>query len=569
MTYPLTTLICLPLAGALCCAAIPRRLPGLALGFAVVTAVAELALLILLTFAGDSTLHAAVAESGPATAVGFEYSEQYRWVPAFGMSLHFGLDALSTYPLLLTALLVPISLILSRREGAVTKLGLSATEPKELAAALLLLEASLAAVFLSLDLLLFVGLCQLTLLLLLFVLGSELEDGVTGATGMAATARRSAATKFAVFNLVGTSSLLIGVLFLKSKAGYLTGVNSFDYADLHGLSLPFEQEVWLLLAFCLCFAIQLPLFPFHGWFTDACAAAPKPALALLAGSWSLVGVYGFVRFCLPLFPRATELLSDYGALVATISIFYGGLLALVQTEAKRRIAFACVSVNGLLLLGLCSGNVDGIHGSIVHMSNHGLSRAALLLLAAVMCERIGFEEMGLGVSEQGEARSLWVGARRIPLLVVCWLVTSLAFVGMPGSGGFPGQLLILTGAYDAFPAVVAAALVGAIISAMAIAGLFHRLCTAAASLRDTAVGADLRWWHVLCLAPAIALMILPGLSPQPVMLDRTEQVARRVGTVVMEDAQPAPVENQVAQVAEVAANVPAPRSPASVPLFVD
>ena len=557
MVYPLTTLICLPLAGAVCCAATPRRMPGLALGFAVVTAAAELALLILLAFGGDSTLPGVVAESGFAATAGFEYSEHYRWVPAFGLSLHFGLDGLSLYPLLITALLVPISLVLSRHQGAATQTRPFATAPKELAAALLLLEASLAAVFLSLDLLLFVGLCQLALLLLLFILGSELEDGATGVVGMAATARRSAAVKFAVFNLVGTSALLIGVLFLKSKANHLTGMNSFDYADLHGLSLPFEQEVWLLLAFCLCFAIQLPLFPFHGWFADACAAAPKPALALLAGSWSLVGLYGFVRFCLPLFPRAAELLSDYGALLATISIFYGGLLALVQTEAKRRIAFACLSVNGLLLLGLCSGTVDGIHGSIVHMSNHGLSRAALLLLAAVMCERIGFEGMGPGVTDHGQARSLWVGARRIPLLTVCWLASSLAFVGMPGSGGFPGQLLILTGAYDAFPAVAAAALVGAIISAMAVAGLFHRLCTAAASLEDSVAGtADLRWRHVLCLAPAFALMILPGLSPQPLMLDRTEQVARRVGTVVVEDAPPAPEENQVA------ANVPAPRSPA-------
>ena len=515
MPYPLLTLIGLPLVGTICCLLSPRHKPALATVIATVFAAAELAWLIMLWLTATSR------------ASGFSYAAQYEWLPEFGLQFDLRLDGLNFYPLCVAALVLLVSLVVSRDENDDRQKRLFATAPRQLSATLLLLQGSLAAVFLSLDVVLFAALCQLTLIILFFLLGADADSDTDGGKQ-----RRAMAVRFALFNLVGTSSLLFGGLILKSRAA-LSGLSG-SALDLQGMSMPFELEAWVLVSFFICFAIQMPLVPFHGWFADVCAAAPRWTSILIVGSWSVVGVYGIIRFCLPLFPQAVALFAGAAAAAAVISALYGGLLALVQHENRRRIAWACISGNGILLLGICSSTLQGVHGSIAHLSSHGLSRAALLLLAVILAERAGGRRgTDIGGLEEGEGRSVAAGFRRIPLLASCWLIATLAFIGFPGSAGFPGHLLIFSGAISSGQTLAAAGvIVGFAITSFALMAMFHRLCADAAAAASAAV--DLRRHYALALLPALALLLWAGLFPGTLLFDGTEQIAERAGALVRE-----------------------------------
>jgi len=513
MPYPLLTLIGLPLVGTLCCLLSPRHRPALATVIATVFAAAELAWLIMLWLTATSR------------ASGFAYAAQYEWLPEFGLQFDLRLDGLNFYPLCVATLVLLVSLVVSRDENPDRQQRLFATAPRQLSATLLLLQGSLAAVFLSLDVVLFAALCQLTLIILFFLLGADADTDPDGGKQ-----RRAMAVRFALFNLVGTSSLLFGGLILKSRAA-LSGLSG-SALDLQGMSMPFELEAWVLVSFFICFAIQMPLVPFHGWFADVCAAAPRWTSILIVGSWSVVGVYGIIRFCLPLFPQAVALFAGAAAVAAVLSALYGGLLALVQHENRRRIAWACISGNGILLLGICSSTLQGVHGSIAHLSSHGLSRAALLLLAVILAERAGSRRgTDIGGLEEGEGRSVAAGFRRIPLLASCWLIATLAFIGFPGSAGFPGHLLIFSGAISSGQTLAAAGvIVGFAITSFALMAMFHRLCADAAAAASAAV--DLRRHYALALLPALALLLWAGLFPGTLLFEGTEQIAERAGALV-------------------------------------
>jgi len=215
-----------------------------------------------------------------------------------------------------------------------------------------------------------------------------------------------------------------------------------------------------------------------------------------------------------------------------LSALYGGLLALVQHENRRRIAWACISGNGILLLGICSSTLQGVHGSIAHLSSHGLSRAALLLLAVILAERAGSRRgTDIGGLEEGEGRSVAAGFRRIPLLASCWLIATLAFIGFPGSAGFPGHLLIFSGAISSGQTLAAAGvIVGFAITSFALMAMFHRLCADAAAAASAAV--DLRRHYALALLPALALLLWAGLFPGTLLFEGTEQIAERAGALV-------------------------------------
>ena len=511
MAYPLTMLIAIPLAGAVCCLLTPRSKPGFVVAIATFFAAAELAWLILLSL------------NASARAGVFWYAERHEWLPAFGVQLDLRLDALNLYPLGVMALVLLLSLVMSRDDSAGRHERLVATAPRQLSATLLLLEASLAAVFLCLDLVLFAVLCQLAVILLFFLLGADADTDSDGGKR-----RRATAVRFALFNLVGTSSLLFGALILKSRAA-LTGISGAPLDQL-ATALPFELETWLLVSFLVCFAIQMPLVPFHGWLADVCAAAPRWTSVFIVGSWSVVGVYGLIRFCVPLFPQAVAAFAGAGAIAAVLSSSYGGLLALVQHENRRRVAWAIVSANGILLLGICSASIQGIHGSIAQMSSHGISRAALLLLAVILAER---SRPGTGTLEleEGEGRSVAAGFRRIPLLASCWLFITLAFVGFPGTAGFPGHLLIFSGAISAGNGLAAAgAIAGFAVTSFALMTMFQRLCANAAAAGSAAV--DLSWRHALALLPGLALLLWTGLFPDTLLFDATEAIAERAGALV-------------------------------------
>ena len=513
--YPLLTLMVVPLAGAVCCLLTKRLGTTAPMITGALFILAQLALLLLLA-------------ASPRIEGTLYHAEQYPWLTVFQVSVDLQLDGLNLYPLCAIALLALAALLTSADRAPVSATSLFASAAPQLAAAIMFLETSLVALFLTVDLLFFAGLSQLTVLCFYFLLGADADtDADRGKS------RRAAAARFALFNLAGTSCLLFGSLVLKSKAA-LAG-RALSAPQLQGMELPFEIEAWLLLAFLVCFAVQLPIVPLHGWFADVCDTAPSWVAPLVVGGWAVVGLYGLIRFCLPLFPQAVNLFAATGAILAAVTALYGGILAVAQFEVRRRVAWTIVSCNGLVMLGLCSGTVEGIHGGIISLIFHGIGRAALLTLAILVAGRF---TPGLGRADavglqEGDSCSLVAGFRYIPLTAGLLLVAILCVLGVPGSAAFVGNLLLLQGALASGHGIAVALVTGGLlITAYSLMSMFHRLCASAASQGRGTTDLSLR--HVFVLVSALALLIWFGLFPERLLslLSDSSHFAEKVGALV-------------------------------------
>jgi NADH-quinone oxidoreductase subunit M len=303
--------------------------------------------------------------------------------------------------------------------------------------------------------------------------------------------------------MAGSAVMLVAILALYVFHQQATGSRSFDLFDLYRVPLTLQQQKLLFIAFFLSFAIKVPLFPFHTWLPDAHVEAPTPGSVILAGVLLKMGAYGFIRFCLPLFPDATAAYASWISALAVIGILYGALVAMVQPDVKKLVAYSSVSHLGFVILGIFSRQLAGVQGSVLQMVNHGLSTGALFLLVGIIYDR---RHTRL-IADYG---GLW---QQMPMFAVVFLVVMLSSIGLPGLNGFVGEFLILLGTFQwsRFWAVLAA--LGVILGAVYMLWMYQRMMYGEMTHDENRHLPDLSRREITMLVPVLILMVWIGIYP--------------------------------------------------------
>lgn len=492
MTFPLlTTIVFLPMLGALGLLAIPNR-DGARNGL-----VRQLALGIsLVVFAATLVLWSRF----DGTSADFQFLEKVAWIPAFGIEYHLGLDGISLWLVVLTGFLTPLAL-LSSWESVQSNV-------KSFSFFVLTLQTGMLGVFVSLDLFLFYIFWDAMLIPMYFLIGIFGYDQ-----------RVYAAVKFILYTMAGSVLMLIAIIGLAVIHAQVTGQYSFDVLRLYELQLPRETQLWFFLAFALAFAIKVPLFPFHTWLPDAHVQAPTAGSVILAGVLLKMGTYGLIRFAFPLFPDAALQCAPYLGALAVVGIVYGALVAMVQPDMKKLVAYSSVSHMGFIVLGICAANMQGMQGAIYQMLNHGVSTGGLFLIVGMLSDR---RHTRL-IAEFGGLKHV------MPKLVAAFLLITLSSIAMPGLNGFVGEFLALLGAYRWNPTLAAIAASGVILSAVYMLWMFQRVNYGPVTNPKNQGLPDLtpREWAALgpTLVMAIVMGVLPNffLAPMAPAVDRLVQ----------------------------------------------
>jgi NADH-quinone oxidoreductase subunit M len=444
----------------------------------------------------------AIWASFDATSPEFQLVERRAWIPAFGIDYSVGVDGISLFLLVLTGFLTPIAL-LSSWESIEKKV-------KEFSIFILALHAAMIGVFISLDLFLFYVFWDAMLIPMYFLIGIWGYDQ-----------RVYAAIKFMLYTMAGSVLMLIAILGLAYMHQEATGSYSFDLLKLYTLEIAPETQMWLFLAFALAFAIKVPLFPFHTWLPDAHVQAPTAGSVILAGVLLKMGTYGLVRFAFPLFPQAAAYFAPWLALLAVIGIIYGALVAMVQPDMKKLVAYSSVSHLGFVVLGICAMNLQGLQGAIYQMLAHGVSTGGLFLMVGMLSDR---RHTRL-ISEFGGLKHV------MPRLTAAFFIITLASIGLPGLNGFVGEFLIMVGAFRWDWRFVAGAGVGVILSAVYMLWMFQRVFYGDVTNPHNAEQPDLRpreWAGVLPLcAMALFMGVFPTLFLKP-MEPAVERLVERL-----------------------------------------
>ncbi len=472
----------------------------------VAPALGALALMSLPTARADVIKHAATAISAiPAVvaiwmlidfptgnaAAEFHFVERSEWIAGLGVSWHLGVDGLSLFLVLLTALIFPLALA-----GIATP-----SSPRSYYAWMLLLQAGCLGAFVALDLLVFFVCFEIVLVPMYFLIG-----------GWGHGARAYAATKFFLFTMFGSALMLVGIVSLvfltAAQSGNAVTFDLVALAESH--TLPIVTARWLFLAFAGAFAVKVPVVGVHTWLPDAHTNAPTAGSVILAAVMLKLGTYGFLRFGLYLFPEAAVYFTPLMMTLGVIGVLYGAIAAAMQRDIKRLVAYSSVAHMGFIVIGIFALNTEGLTGSVLQMVNHGVSTGALFLLVGMIYERRHTRQ----IAELGGL------AKPAPLLAAVFMVVMLSSVGLPGLNGFIGEFLVLIGAFVAHRwwAVVAAA--GVILAAVYLLWAYQRVFHGPAT-GDNATMSDMRLSEGLLMVPFIAAIVFMGVYPKPV-IDRIE-----------------------------------------------
>ncbi|MEE6273886.1 NADH-quinone oxidoreductase subunit M [Georgenia sp. MJ206] len=439
-----------------------------------------------------------------ATAGEQQLTEQLSWIPQLGVSYALGVNGLGLAMVGLSVFLVPLVLLAGWREQEVVAEGAS-LERRQMGfvALVLALEALMIAIFAARDVFLFYIVFEAMLIPVYFLIGNY-----------GGPRRRHAATKFLLYSLAGGLIMLVGVVAL-GVAGN-GGPDAFLIDNLVGVELGVWAERWIFISFFIAFAIKAPMWPVHTWLPDSAQQASPGTSALLVGVLDKVGTFGMLALCLPLFPEASRWAAPVIVVLAVISILYGALVALGQRDIMRLIAFTSVSHFGFIVLGIFVRDETALGGSMLYMVAHGVSTAALFLVAGFLTQRGGSQR----IADYG-------GMQRVtPVLAGGFLVAGLATLSLPGLSGFVPEYLVLLGTFRVSVVAGVAAVLAVVIAALYILLPYQRMFTGEApetlrALPD--LGAREKW----ALAPLVAAMLALGFYPAPV-LDAVQPVARDV-----------------------------------------
>jgi NADH-quinone oxidoreductase subunit M len=440
-----------------------------------------------------------------SSTAAIQFFEQYDWIPALGISYEVGVDGISLLLIVLTTFLMPLTLVASWDSIH--------ARTREFMICMLFLESGMVGVFAAIDLFLFYVFWEATLIPMYFLIG------VWGGPR-----RIYAAVKFILYTMTGSVLMLVAILALYFLHRQSTGEATFNLFQLLQLELPLSTQRWLFLAFFLAFAIKVPLFPFHTWLPDAHVEAPTPGSVILAGVLLKMGTYGFVRFCLPLFPLASIEATSIIALLAVVGIIYGALMALVQTDIKKLVAYSSVSHLGFVMLGIFAFNSQGLDGAVLQMVNHGLSTGALFLLVGMLYDR---RHTRLIADFGGIAKVM-------PSYAAFFLIMSLSSIGLPGLNGFVGEFLVLLGAFQTLRPFAVIGAVGVILAAVYMLWMYQRVMFGEVTHEENRHLKDLNLREVVVLVPVVLVIVWIGVYPQPFlkrMEASTRAIVERVVTV--------------------------------------
>jgi NADH-quinone oxidoreductase subunit M len=456
------------------------------------------------------------AQFDPASA-DFQMVERHAWIPAFGIAYAVGVDGISLLLVVLTGFLTPISLLCSWESVH--------RKTRAFCMFVLLLEAAMIGVFVSLDLFLFYVFWDAMLIPMYFLIGIWGYDQ-----------RIYAAVKFILYTMAGSVLMLLAIIGLAVLHSTQTGSYSFDLLRLYELSIPSSLQFWFFLAFTLAFAIKVPIFPFHTWLPDAHVQAPTAGSVILAGVLLKMGTYGLVRFAFPLFPEAAAAFAPYLAFLAVVGIIYGALVAMVQPDLKKLVAYSSVSHLGFVVLGIAAMNTQGVQGAVYQMLNPGVRTGGLFLIVGLLSDR---RHTRL-IAEFGGLKNV------MPRFVAAFLIVTLSSIGLPGLNGFVGEFLILLGTWAWDPKFAVFGAVGVILSATYMLWMFQRVNYGAVAEKNAKLP-DLTPREWMLMVPVIAMVVLMGVLPnlflQPMApaVERTlTQVRRGTQIRVQSDAPPAP-----------------------------
>jgi NADH-quinone oxidoreductase subunit M len=474
MKDSLTILTFLPLAGAVMIAFLPRESPRAIRWTALIFSLAEFAVTValFLNFSPDQP--------------GMQFSEHHPWITTPPISYHIGVDGLSVLLVLLTGFLTPFAILASWK--AITD------RVKEFFMVILALECGMVGVFVSLDLFLFFIYWEAMLIPMYFLIG------VWGHGR-----KVYAAVKFILYTMVGSALMLVAILYLYAVTGTFDLAQIIEQLSGSAKVLSGPAQVWLFLAFFLAFAIKVPIFPLHTWLPDAHTEAPTAGSVILAGVLLKMGTYGMLRFCLPLFPQAARHFAPFISVLAVIGIVYGALVAMVQPDLKRLVAYSSVAHLGFVVLGLFTFNLMGTEGAIYQMLNHGVSTGALFILVGMLYDR---RHTRLIKDFGGLATS-------VPVLTTFFVIVALSSLGLPLLNGFVGEFLIILGAFHASAVYGAFAVTGVVLSAVYLLWMVQRVFYGEITDERNRTLPDCDWREKIMLITLLLVIVFMGVYPQP------------------------------------------------------
>jgi NADH-quinone oxidoreductase subunit M len=423
------------------------------------------------------------------------------WIPQWGIGYRVGIDGISLVMVLLTTLMMPLSVLGSWRY--ITK------QERGFYALMLTLLTGLVGVFIALDLFVFYVFFEVMLIPMYFIIG------IWGGTN-----RLYAAIKFFIYTMAGSLLMLVAIVALVWRIQVATGYISFSYqAVLENAGSAGTLAPWLFAAFAIAFAIKVPIFPFHTWLPDAHVEAPTAGSVLLAAVMLKIGTYGFLRFAVPFFPDVamSPVVSRIVVVLAVIGVIYGALVAMVQPDIKKLVAYSSVSHLGFVMLGIWGGTVQSVQGSLMVMISHGFSTGALFLLIGMIYER---RHTRL-IADYGGI------ARVVPVFSLIFTVVALSSIGLPGLNGFVGEFLILLGTFFSYRWWVVPAAFGIVLGAVYMLWAYQRVFHDEVTHEENRRIPDLKPREIAMLAPIMALIVFIGLYPKP-FLDRIEPDAARI-----------------------------------------
>ncbi|MDO8549191.1 MAG: NADH-quinone oxidoreductase subunit M [Ignavibacteria bacterium] len=420
----------------------------------------------------------------------FQFTHKFPWIENLNIFYFVGVDGLSLLLVLLTTFLTPLTLISSWSSIK--------TRVKEFTFFMLILEVGMLGVFVSLDLFLFYIFWEAMLIPMYFIIG------IWGGKE-----RIYASIKFFIYTMFGGLLMLVAIIWLAVYASTPLGYFTTNLVELYSVGPEVESTIqnWMFLAFAFSFAIKVPLFPLHTWLPDAHVQAPTAGSVILAGVLLKMGTYGLLRFCLPLFPQASITFAPYISVLAVIGIIYGALVAMVQTDMKKLVAYSSVAHLGFVVLGIFAMTQEAVQGAIIQMINHGLSTGALFLLVGVIYERTHTRE----ISEYGGI------AKLVPVYSFMLLFVSLSSIGLPGLNGFVGEFLILIGSFKSpvlgswWFTVFAAS--GVIFAAVYLLWMYQRVVFGEVKNPKLSTLTDMNPREIFIMIPIIIFIIWIGIYP--------------------------------------------------------